>query len=177
MRQITFYCNNCSEKIEVTEKSIFDGGRYCGVCRNDYLVRAYGSKIFMSVAFAIGLFGIGSLWRGGEKPLNLSVKQIAVNPTNQNKTVSNQTVSGNSNTTIKSPPQTNVSQINSQTQPRAEVKQNVSAPASNDETTYYCGALTKKGTPCSRRVKGGGRCWQHQGQKALLPPEKLLADQ
>jgi len=24
-----------------------------------------------------------------------------------------------------------------------------------------CGALTKKGTSCRRKVKGGGRCWQH----------------
>ena len=24
-----------------------------------------------------------------------------------------------------------------------------------------CGALTKKGGACSRRVSGGGRCWQH----------------
>lgn len=29
---------------------------------------------------------------------------------------------------------------------------------------YFCGAITKKGTPCSRRVKSPGRCWQHIGQ-------------
>jgi len=45
------------------------------------------------------------------------------------------------------------------------------------EAVYYCGAQTKKGTPCSRRVKGGGRCWQHAGQPAMLPPEKLLISQ
>jgi len=44
-----------------------------------------------------------------------------------------------------------------------------------EETVYFCGAPTKKGTPCSRRVRGGGRCWQHQGQNAMLPPEKLTA--
>jgi hypothetical protein len=42
------------------------------------------------------------------------------------------------------------------------------------EPVYWCGAQTKKGTPCSRKVKGGGRCWQHEGQAAMLPPEKLL---
>jgi hypothetical protein len=27
---------------------------------------------------------------------------------------------------------------------------------------YYCGAPTKKGTPCKRRVKQAGmKCWQH----------------
>lgn len=31
---------------------------------------------------------------------------------------------------------------------------------------YYCGAPTKKGTACKRRVKGQGlRCWQHKGAK------------
>ena len=42
------------------------------------------------------------------------------------------------------------------------------------EQTYTCGARTKKGTPCSRRVHGPVRCWQHKGAKAMLPPEKLL---
>jgi len=40
--------------------------------------------------------------------------------------------------------------------------------------TYICGARTKKGTPCSRRVHGPVRCWQHKGQKAMLPVEKLV---
>jgi hypothetical protein len=42
------------------------------------------------------------------------------------------------------------------------------------EQTYQCGARTKKGTPCSRRVHGPVRCWQHKGQKAMLPLEKLI---
>lgn len=39
---------------------------------------------------------------------------------------------------------------------------------------YLCGARTKKGTPCSRRVHGPVRCWQHKGSPAMLPQEKLL---
>jgi len=42
------------------------------------------------------------------------------------------------------------------------------------EQTYTCGARTKKGTPCSRRVHGPVRCWQHKGANAMLPPEKLV---
>jgi hypothetical protein len=41
------------------------------------------------------------------------------------------------------------------------------------EPTYTCGARTKKGTPCSRRVHGPVRCWQHKGAPAMLPQEKL----
>ncbi len=43
-----------------------------------------------------------------------------------------------------------------------------------EEVIYLCGARTKKGTPCSRRVHGPVRCWQHKGMPAMLPQEKLL---
>jgi hypothetical protein len=47
-------------------------------------------------------------------------------------------------------------------------------PTEPDEVVYICGARTKKGTPCQRRVRGPGRCWQHRGQPAILPPSKLI---
>ena len=46
-------------------------------------------------------------------------------------------------------------------------------PAAADEAKYYCGAETKKGTPCSRKVKGNVRCYQHEGMPAMLPASKL----
>jgi hypothetical protein len=49
-----------------------------------------------------------------------------------------------------------------------------SPPAAVEELVYLCGARTKKGTPCSRRVHGPVRCWQHKGRPAMLPQEKLL---
>ncbi len=42
------------------------------------------------------------------------------------------------------------------------------------EEVYLCGARTKKGTPCSRRVHGPVRCWQHKGAPAMLPQDKLI---
>jgi len=45
---------------------------------------------------------------------------------------------------------------------------------SSEGEVYLCGAETKKGTPCSRRVHGPLRCWQHKGARAMRPPEKLL---
>jgi hypothetical protein len=47
-------------------------------------------------------------------------------------------------------------------------------PTEPDEVVYLCGARTKKGTPCQRRVRGPGRCWQHRGMPAILPPSKLV---
>lgn len=48
-----------------------------------------------------------------------------------------------------------------------------SQPALTEEVVYICGARTKKGTPCSRRVHGPVRCWQHKGMRPMLPQEKL----
>jgi len=39
---------------------------------------------------------------------------------------------------------------------------------------YMCGARTKKGTPCTRRVHGPVRCWQHKGMPAMLAQDKLI---
>lgn len=47
-------------------------------------------------------------------------------------------------------------------------------PTEPDEVVSICGARTKKGTPCQRRVRGTGRCWQHRGKGAMLPPSKLI---
>jgi len=68
-------------------------------------------------------------------------------------------------------------------QPPLVIQRIVNAPGQNPSSaqpaiatgeTYICGARTKKGTPCSRRVHGPVRCWQHKGQKAMLPVEKLV---
>jgi hypothetical protein len=47
-------------------------------------------------------------------------------------------------------------------------------PTEPGEVVYVCGARTKKGTPCQRRVRGPERCWQHRGKPAILPPSKLV---
>ena len=49
-----------------------------------------------------------------------------------------------------------------------------SAANTIEADVYICGARTKKGTPCSRRVHGPVRCWQHKGMPAILKQEKLL---
>ena len=40
-------------------------------------------------------------------------------------------------------------------------------PTDPDEIVSICGARTQKGTPCRRRVRGTGRCWQHKGMPAI----------
>jgi hypothetical protein len=47
-------------------------------------------------------------------------------------------------------------------------------PTDPAEIVSVCGARTQRGTPCSRRVRGTGRCWQHRGKSAMLPASKLI---
>ena len=48
------------------------------------------------------------------------------------------------------------------------------AGADRDDAAYICGARTKKGTPCRRRVHvAGERCFQHRGMTAMVPLDKL----
>jgi hypothetical protein len=47
-------------------------------------------------------------------------------------------------------------------------------PTNMDETVSICGARTQKGTPCQRRVRGTGRCWQHTGMPAIIPLDKRV---
>ena len=59
--------------------------------------------------------------------------------------------------------------------PRSQSGLNTNSPTPlTEEVVYICGARTKKGTPCSRRVQQPARCWQHKGAKAMLPAEKLV---
>ena len=59
----------------------------------------------------------------------------------------------------------------------ADRKQNGSLNVTRDpqdDAVYICGARTKKGTPCRRRVHvAGERCFQHKGMPAIVPLDKL----
>jgi hypothetical protein len=184
MFYIPNYCCNCGEKIERPNPAFNDSRKFCDVCKHDFVLHRVWPIIFIAFMAFLGIFGIGSYWRSGEKPLNVSTKQFAANLSNSGKTAANQSLQVNANSSVQPLAQTNNGRTNMQNAPqtrnlttKTQVRQSESAPLSAGEITYYCGAMTKKGTPCSRRVKGGGRCWQHKGQDAMLPPEKLLASQ
>jgi hypothetical protein len=181
MRYKPNYCCNCGEKIERPTPSFTDSKMFCDVCKHDFIPVRMMPFFFSGLMAIVGIFGIGSYWRSGDKPLNLSSRQIIAASSNSGKTAANNASQVSSNTSVQQTAQTNNVQTNASNAPnlitRTPAKQTVSAPSKTEEAVYICGAMTKKGTPCSRRVRGGGRCWQHQGQNAMLPPEKLLVSQ
>lgn len=141
------FCCECGEKVERAEWTFAHSRRFCDVCQTDFLLVDWLPRAVGAVVTIVGLFGIG-VFIGApvQKPSALITSRPSPAPSNRN-TRSDATLlppakSGDSN---RLPEKT---------------------PVSSGETIEICGAITKKGTPCTRRVKGGGRCWQHRGEPA-----------
>jgi len=175
------YCCQCGEPIERTYWTLLTSRRFCELCETDYKLEDWIPRAIFAVGILFGLFGMGMFLQKAEKPLNL----VSSNSTNINKSLVNNQVSVNANAqSFAKLQETNhvPEQLPSKSTITA-IKQNLKTqkvenqPSAAPEIVYFCGAETKKGMPCSRRMKGGGRCWQHTGKAAMLPPEKLIASQ
>lgn len=172
------YCCQCGEKIDRTDWKPWTNRRFCELCETEFGIFDKLRWFLFGTALLFGLYGIGSYFQKPEKSLTLTSNQFAVSNTNGNanqikitaQVPNNSGVQpanpANSNSTAKSPDEL-----------EAKLKSAEKKTIEPAEKVYFCGAPTKKGTLCSRRVKNGGRCWQHEGQAALLPQEKLLAAQ
>ncbi len=137
----------------------------------DWLPRiAFAGGIFLAI------FGFGSYWLRPVRPLNSVPNQLISSSQNLNKNTI-KPVSTN-NLVLSQKPESNQQPPILQQNSTPKAKTVLSSQNQSQETVYFCGAQTKKGTPCSRRIKiRNGRCWQHHGQAAMLPSEKLVANQ
>ena len=171
------FCANCGEKIDRPEWFPWTSRRFCQVCEIEFKGQELIPRVIVGLAIVFGLFGIGGYLKSSSPASELQAlkqpKRSIEPPSIVTKlAASDSPVSKQENTNgafngqpgqliISSTP----GKANGQTLP--EVK----APA--DEQAYYCGAETKKGTPCSRRVKGNTRCFQHHGMPAMASSAKL----
>lgn len=179
------YCCQCGEKVERTNWRLWTNRRFCQLCETEYGVFDWIQKISFVVLFLIAIVGIGNLWRKPEKELVVRSNQTASTLQNANKNLTVQPNSSQNYNSASIQSASVVKEIDSavQTKQTAAVtpkqselgKQFQGQTDAAQETSYYCGARTKKGTPCTRRVKNSGRCWQHVGQTAMLPQDKLIA--
>jgi len=171
------FCANCGEKIERAEWHFWTSRRFCDICVTDMPVQEFAPKIivgFAALSAVVLLFG--SYLKPGQDKTELPVvRQKAV-----------ENINAVAKTTAQTPnvvvaPVTNVAEVDpatSQIAPRTlaalpHVKPEQNIKPAGEEPMYFCGAQTKKGTPCSRRVKGNVRCFQHQGMPAMVPADKL----
>lgn len=174
------HCCECGEKINRDARKNFMSRRFCEICESEFKIVDWLPRLFFVVCALIAVAGFGSSLKKSVQPLNISTTPIVSLSSKENRSLQNSQVSTNqinqaainADLSKKQAPLLDVSQKTERGKPGVgENPQN-----SVSETAYFCGAQTKKGSPCSRRVKGNVRCWQHKGQPAMLPPEKLIAE-
>lgn len=144
------FCCECGEPVLRPRRRFWASRRFCRACAPRF--RRAGLKGALLLASALFLPGVllGRLLRPAPPPLVLERGAQAVTPLLPAPAPSTrQPAYGPDGTAAERP-----------TEP--------------EEVVYICGARTKKGTPCQRRVRGPDRCWQHRGKPAILPPSKLV---
>ena len=178
------YCCNCGEKIERTKWQVWSSRKFCQLCETDFSLQEWTPRLIVILGMVFGIVGFAGYFQDAEKPLNVAAlrspqpaSEAKKNPLYQK---TNEKVAASTNVRV---PLENSANTNNQAQHQnaAAAKQTTSPKALENqasvvEASYFCGAETKKGKPCSRRVKNVGRCWQHAGQPAVLPPDKLIVD-
>ena len=185
------YCCNCGEKIERVEEKIGFNNRFCDLCETDYKLDKYLLNGVVLLALVFGLFGTGGYLLSDSSTEAVLLKNEPVRSSNSvvktadvNKKPGTEDVSAGVVLPEKiekteklpaggqnfNPGRDNVLKDDSKASASIVYPQKTEKAA-----VYFCGAETKKGTPCSRRVKGGGRCWQHRGREAMLSRKELFA--
>lgn len=174
------FCCECREKIERTIWRPWTNRRFCQLCATNFgLADTLHIGALVVLSF-ISIVGIANILQKPDKELLIASSQSSSNYGNgaqQNVSQTNQTANFNKNvaqnfaavseTARLQPPPISVSANRQET-----VKQSVSRPVPTPSAPVsFCGAPTKKGSPCTRRVRNGGRCWQHVKQSAAPPLE------
>ena len=163
------FCCNCGEKIARAEWKLFTSRRFCDVCSveqkgHELMVRAVAAGCLLT-----GILGIGSYLRSPEQPrMVLAVDQstgvtTSAMPALKPHSAAKETDQIGTSMADGAEP----GALPAQPLPgraAASKEQLRSQGFASDNPVFYCGAMTKKGKPCSRRVKSKGRCWQHAGQ-------------
>jgi len=167
------FCCGCGEKIQRAEWGILTSRRFCDVCAVENQGHEWLPRVVVLSAVLIGLFGFGSYLRSGESVSPITLKQAgnlrkapvseaALKPARQERSTESPAAGADGITGGDREPSLSSNPLgSSKEQPRLE-------SVASDEPVYFCGAMTKKGKPCSRRVKSKGRCWQHVGQPSAL---------
>jgi len=165
------FCCNCGEKIERSEWRLWTSRRFCDLCATEYKLLDYLPAAVVVLGLCLALFGIGNFLREPENEQGFDRVRTSAKPQQNLKpaplysqktepiehTGSGARTAANIATVAPTGP---IPQIYEQ--PNREAK-------TSEDAVFYCGAMTKKGTPCTRRVKTKGFCWQHAKTAGIAP--------
>ncbi len=161
------FCAECGSRVERERWLLWTSGRFCAACegrfhRKRFFVPFLLSAILLSVGFVAG-----RVVRPAAPPLIITRGDAAAVTPRKDDNTAGQPDATNS--------QASGAKTSETSEPRYGADGTATErPTEMTEIISMCGARTKKGTPCSRRVRGTGRCWQHRGMPAMLPPSKLI---
>jgi hypothetical protein len=169
------FCANCGERIQRVDWGPTVSRRFCQVCESEFKGQDLIPRFVVGISILIGIVGIGSSLKTGALPSEHRTVQASSMVDRRGKSqgtpVPQVAVANDSPVNLsKVEPQTS-KQFVAPSQPPATSPPQPQAVAS--DPVYFCGAQTKKGSPCSRRVKGKVRCFQHIGMPAMLADDKL----
>lgn len=167
------YCCNCGEKINRAEWGILTSRRFCSVCAVENQGHEWAVRALVGASLLIGLFGFGSYLRTPGQPQYLPVTAGLIDGQSGGRTATAAPAALKRPEQLPSVELADGVPLNLQGPPAqgpaGASKEQLRHPSSaSDQPVYFCGAMTKKGKPCSRRVKTKGRCWQHTGQPSAL---------
>lgn len=160
------FCAECGERIARARWRFWNSRRFCAGCAR----RFRRGQILLPVIAGAALFCLGlaagRTGRNTPPPLIVERGQLSALPAASAKPAAQAADAGETG-------------ADSQAAPRPEPSYGPNGtaterPTDPNEVVSICGARTQKGTPCKRRVRGTGRCWQHKGMPAMLPPSKLI---
>ena len=159
------FCAECGERVVRARWRPWTSGRFCAVCGRRFRKR----RVVAALLLCLTLFGLGFAFgsrgaRTTQTPLLVVERGTDASPL--------------SSSAVRTSP--GVDDEGSAPSPPAQETRygpdgtSGERPTEPTEVVSMCGARTQKGTPCQRRVRGTGRCWQHRGKSAMLPPSKLV---
>lgn len=152
------FCCHCGEKIERADWNIFSSRRFCNVCKEENKGFEILAKLAVFGALLLPLSIAGSFLKTGkDEPLRKTAfVQTDKTPfaPNVNREVKSALRSSEviSNKDVAASPENSATEVGKQ--PRNQ-------KITSEGEVFFCGAATKKGTPCTRKVKSKGSCWQH----------------
>ena len=166
------FCANCGEKIERRDWGLLTSRRFCPVCESEYKGVDMIPRAIVAGGVLLGVLGVGGFMRSGP---DQRIARISSQPIERpaSAPVSREQLPANVVAPTPAPQAQNASAPPAVTKAPATASAAEIAKTSPQDVVYMCGAQTKKGTPCSRRVHGPVRCYQHTGMPAMLPQEKL----
>ena len=151
------FCCHCGEKISRAKWLPWNSRRFCEFCEVEQMQHELLPKAVIVVALFIGAAGVVSYFgSSATSPSARTKSETSDQPHELKRPATNREKSKEDIPGAATSASANV--------PDATKLQREAKPVPSTEPVYYCGALTRKGTPCTRRLKTKGRCWQHVGQ-------------